>query len=456
MGNTSAGVVDAILHQTPLPVAKFNPDVPPELQLVINKGLEKDRKLRYQTASEIRADLQRVKRDSDPLAVSKATVAASPRTDAGIASVPPEALGKPDRKAPGPTKSKTLAIIAAALAIILAVIVFVRWPTAKEASETYLDIQANPGAQLVIDDKVAGSAGSDGVISVKVSPGTHLVHVSLEGYAPWSKEVTIKAGSRVSVVAELNTMLAVAPPPATEAAPSKPTLSGTLMVRSNVPGADVFIDGQLKGVTGHDNKLKVDLAAGSHKVQVTKSGYVDFPEQRIEIAARKETQLSLTLEASTRNPMAAPVTEAPKATNSPDINNLVSAGKREYENGKYDSAIASYQKALRIDPHNATAQAGLNKAQQAKQTEEQPVAVDPQPSPAPAPATITRLSASPETLSRGRKPSSNGRRRMRRMFPSHQESARWQPVARRLLSPTKPSITFLRQLDSEVAPTHAW
>ncbi len=56
MGNTSAGVVDAILHQTPLPVAKFNPDVPPELQAVINKALEKDRKLRYQTASDIRAD----------------------------------------------------------------------------------------------------------------------------------------------------------------------------------------------------------------------------------------------------------------------------------------------------------------------------------------------------------------------------------------------------------------
>ncbi len=79
MGNTSAGVVDAILHQTPLPVAKFNPDVPPELQLVINKALEKDRKLRYQTASDIRADLQRVKRDSDPLAVSTVTVAAAPR-----------------------------------------------------------------------------------------------------------------------------------------------------------------------------------------------------------------------------------------------------------------------------------------------------------------------------------------------------------------------------------------
>ncbi len=41
MGNTSAGVVDAILHQTPMPIAKFNPNVPPDLQSIVNKALEK-------------------------------------------------------------------------------------------------------------------------------------------------------------------------------------------------------------------------------------------------------------------------------------------------------------------------------------------------------------------------------------------------------------------------------
>jgi serine/threonine protein kinase len=57
MGNTSAGVVEAILHQTPMPIAKFNPGVEPKLQSIIDKALEKDRKLRYQTASEIRCRL---------------------------------------------------------------------------------------------------------------------------------------------------------------------------------------------------------------------------------------------------------------------------------------------------------------------------------------------------------------------------------------------------------------
>lgn len=83
MGNTSAGVVDAILHKAPLPVAKFNPDMPPELQLVINRALEKDRKLRYQTASEISADLQRMKRVSDPSLVTTSTAGTASKKERG-------------------------------------------------------------------------------------------------------------------------------------------------------------------------------------------------------------------------------------------------------------------------------------------------------------------------------------------------------------------------------------
>jgi len=64
-GDTSGAIFDAILHQIPLAPAHLNREVPPELERIINKSLEKDRNLRYQHASEIRADLQRLKRNTE-------------------------------------------------------------------------------------------------------------------------------------------------------------------------------------------------------------------------------------------------------------------------------------------------------------------------------------------------------------------------------------------------------
>ena len=63
-GDSSAIVFDSILNRAPVPAVRLNPDLPEELERIIGKCLEKDRNLRYQHASEIRADLQRLKRDS--------------------------------------------------------------------------------------------------------------------------------------------------------------------------------------------------------------------------------------------------------------------------------------------------------------------------------------------------------------------------------------------------------
>ncbi len=64
-GHTSAVIFDAILNRIPTDPLRLNPDIPPQLDEIINKALEKDRRLRYQTASDLRADLARLQRETE-------------------------------------------------------------------------------------------------------------------------------------------------------------------------------------------------------------------------------------------------------------------------------------------------------------------------------------------------------------------------------------------------------
>src|ERR1700747_3569556 len=74
-GNTTAVVHDGILNRTPRPVTEANSNLPPELERLVNKALDKDRKIRYQSAADIRTDLQRLKRDTESTRLPAATSA---------------------------------------------------------------------------------------------------------------------------------------------------------------------------------------------------------------------------------------------------------------------------------------------------------------------------------------------------------------------------------------------
>src|SRR5205823_3711687 len=87
-GESSGVIFNAILERQPVSPARLNPDVPTELERIISKALEKDRNLRYQHASEIRADLQRLKRDTDSgrSAVSVQMTSAATESGATVSS----------------------------------------------------------------------------------------------------------------------------------------------------------------------------------------------------------------------------------------------------------------------------------------------------------------------------------------------------------------------------------
>jgi eukaryotic-like serine/threonine-protein kinase len=97
-GTTTAVIYDAILNRPPVSLLSLNPQLPPELERMINKALEKDRDLRCQTAAELRADLKRLKRDTS----SGRSVAVSGAGGAGVAG--DVAAGLPRQGASGGAK----------------------------------------------------------------------------------------------------------------------------------------------------------------------------------------------------------------------------------------------------------------------------------------------------------------------------------------------------------------
>jgi serine/threonine protein kinase len=90
-GESSAVICKAILDAAPTPAVRLNPDVPSELERIINRALEKDRELRYQHASEMRSELQRLKRDTEigrAIAGGSGTVAVAQESGSPVAQPP--------------------------------------------------------------------------------------------------------------------------------------------------------------------------------------------------------------------------------------------------------------------------------------------------------------------------------------------------------------------------------
>src|SRR5437764_6238321 len=118
-GESSATIFEAILNRAPSPAIRLNPDLPPKLEDIINKALEKDRNLRYLHASDMRTDLQRLKRDTDsshqmPAALESAVATRTTQAAHASSSSAVVAIAKQHRFGLGIASLVTILLIGAA------------------------------------------------------------------------------------------------------------------------------------------------------------------------------------------------------------------------------------------------------------------------------------------------------------------------------------------------------
>ena len=103
-GGTSAEIFDGLLNRAPIPPLRLNPEIPSELERIINKSLEKDAGLRYQHAADLRSDLQRLKRDTESSRRAVPEVAAAGSSTIPLAASPASQAGATPTSGSGPAQ----------------------------------------------------------------------------------------------------------------------------------------------------------------------------------------------------------------------------------------------------------------------------------------------------------------------------------------------------------------
>jgi predicted Ser/Thr protein kinase len=259
-GDSTATIFEAILNRAPVVPARLNPDVPLELERIINKALEKDRNLRYQHAADMRTDLQRLKRDTE------SGMSAAGRDTASLRG------SDSTNRLAGPGKSIALASVV----VVLAAAGYFYFILSAGKRAVSVEITTVPPDAVV----TVGAKTCRAPCDLPLRPGTYSLRAERDGYEPVTRQVSIARETKSLPTVKLD------PVPVQTATPNPPPVvidQGTLIIHANVGGAEVYVDRNLKGLTDVDKKFEGKFDIGNHEIVLRKQGYADSSEQ-IEIA----------------------------------------------------------------------------------------------------------------------------------------------------------------------------
>ena len=311
-GETSGVIFDEILNRAPVPPERLNSRIPPKLEDIINKAMDKDRNLRYQSAAEIRTDLQRVKRDTETGRVATAAPSAAVRVAAG--------------------KRKLIWVTAALVIVAALVATLLYWrsrqaPKLTEKDTIVVGDFANSTGDAVFDDALKQALS----VSLRQSPFLNVL-----------------SDDKVAVVLKLMTR-----PVNTTLTPA---IARELCERAN---SKAYIEGSIANIGNQYvlglkavNCLTGDTLA---QEQATAAGKEKVLDALGEAASKLRTELGESLASVQRfdAPLAQETTPSLEALKAQSL-----ARKAEHEKGSA-AALPVFLHAIELDPNFATAIEGV-------------------------------------------------------------------------------------------------
>jgi len=273
-GSTSAVIFEAIMNRVPAAPILHNPDVPPELERIIQKALEKDRETRCQTAAEIGADLRRLLRDSSSGKVAAASGSGSVSTSTASYLAP---SGSAAAVAPARSSAKRnwLLPVVAVVLLVMAVGGVIAYVNHSQTAQRAELEKKKKKKEQTSAAPVQTPASQIPPATASATPATVAPPVP---EPPPAEEVKAKP---VSTPAALSKKKEPAPPAMSE-----------LAVASTPPGAKVQIDG--KGDSSWNTPFTTKLPPGTHTVAFTKTGFVG-DTKTISIVAGKPAKVETKL-----------------------------------------------------------------------------------------------------------------------------------------------------------------